>query len=233
VFAAHAKARPEVVPGPVSLPTAPTQMPLSLGADATELEVIDTLPARHPWAWLLQRVFAVDIMTCPRCHGPMRLVKIANKSDDIARVLADLGLGARHLRSRGQPPPRRSSSSPDVGTAPKPGRTPRHATGADAGASTTESRAIVGSRGSASPRSAVARTRYGRACCSTTAPGPRSASARVARASRQRARTCPTTATIRRLERGFSSPGLSTLYKLARGFRAVAGTPVRGARRRG
>jgi hypothetical protein len=44
-------------------------------------------------------VFAVDIMTCPRCHGPMRLVKIANKSDDIARVLAGLGLGAR-------PPPK-------------------------------------------------------------------------------------------------------------------------------
>ena len=21
------------------------------------------------WAWLLQRVFAVDVMTCPRCRG--------------------------------------------------------------------------------------------------------------------------------------------------------------------
>jgi hypothetical protein len=42
-------------------------------------------------------VFAVDIMTCPRCRGAMRLVKIANKSDDIARVLADLRLGARQM----------------------------------------------------------------------------------------------------------------------------------------
>jgi hypothetical protein len=64
-----------------------------------ELEGIAKPPARHPWAWLLQRVFAVDIMTCPRCRGAMRLVKIANTPDDIARVLADLGLGAR-------PPPR-------------------------------------------------------------------------------------------------------------------------------
>jgi hypothetical protein len=55
VLAAHAKARPEVVPGPVSVPTVPTQIPLSLGGAATELEVIAKQPARHPWAWLLQR----------------------------------------------------------------------------------------------------------------------------------------------------------------------------------
>jgi hypothetical protein len=29
-----------------------------------ELEWIAKPPARHPWAWLLQRVFTVDIMTC-------------------------------------------------------------------------------------------------------------------------------------------------------------------------
>jgi hypothetical protein len=91
--------RPEVAPGPVSVPTEPTQIPLSLDADATELEVIAKQPARHRWAWLLHRVFAVDIMTCPRCRGAMRLVKLANKPDDIARVLAELGLGAR-------PPPK-------------------------------------------------------------------------------------------------------------------------------
>ncbi|KIG15911.1 hypothetical protein DB30_05102 [Enhygromyxa salina] len=28
-------------------------------------------------------------MICPRCRGAMPLVKIANKPDDIARVLAD------------------------------------------------------------------------------------------------------------------------------------------------
>ncbi|WP_106092466.1 hypothetical protein [Enhygromyxa salina] len=50
-------------------------------------------------------MFAVDLMTCPRCHGAMRLVKIANKADDIARALADLGLGAR-------PPPRPRPAPP-------------------------------------------------------------------------------------------------------------------------
>jgi hypothetical protein len=87
------------VPGPELKSAEPTQIPLSLGSAATELEVTTKQPARHPWAWLLQWVFAVDIMTCPRCRGAMRLVKIANKPDDIARVLADLGRGPR-------PPPR-------------------------------------------------------------------------------------------------------------------------------
>ena len=83
------------------MPTKPTQMSLTLplGAAASELERSAKHPARHPWAWLLSRVFAVEIMTCPRCRGAMRLVKLANKPDDIARLLADLGLRAR-------PPPR-------------------------------------------------------------------------------------------------------------------------------
>ncbi|PRQ06392.1 hypothetical protein [Enhygromyxa salina] len=73
----------------------PTQIRLSFDGEATELEVLAKRASRLPWAWLLQRVFAVDIMTCPSCRGAMRVVKIANKPDDIARVLTDLGLGPR------------------------------------------------------------------------------------------------------------------------------------------
>ena len=99
VLAAHANARAEVVPGPNPKRAEPTQISLSFVGEPAALEGIAKTPARHPWAWLLQRVFAVDFMTCPRCRGAMRLVKFANKPDEIARVLADLGLGAR-------PPPR-------------------------------------------------------------------------------------------------------------------------------
>ncbi|NVB38413.1 hypothetical protein G6O69_11275 [Pseudenhygromyxa sp. WMMC2535] len=91
------------MPRPERKRAEPTQSSLSFVDDPTALEGIAKPPARHPWAWLLQRVFAVDVMTCPRCRGGMRLVKIANKPDDIARVLADLGLGARP-----SPRPRRS-----------------------------------------------------------------------------------------------------------------------------
>jgi len=46
-------------------------------------------PSRHPWSWLLKRVFAVDIMVCSRCGGALRLVKIATRPDEIARALGE------------------------------------------------------------------------------------------------------------------------------------------------
>ena len=104
VLAAHANARSEVVPGRVPEPVAPTQLRLFVG-EATELEPGCASPGaakpsnRHPWAWLLQRVFAVDVMTCPRCRGAMKLVELANEREAIARALANAGLGPR-------PPPR-------------------------------------------------------------------------------------------------------------------------------
>lgn len=99
VFAARAKVRSEIVPGPAAEQPEPVQLRLALAGEATPVEH-ETKPApRHPWAWLLQRVFAVDVMTCPRCRGRMGLVKIANTPDEVARVLAELGLGPR-------PPPR-------------------------------------------------------------------------------------------------------------------------------
>jgi hypothetical protein len=47
-------------------------------------------PSRHPWDWLLRRVFAVDVSACPvsGCEGRMRIVEIATSTEDIARVLA-------------------------------------------------------------------------------------------------------------------------------------------------
>ena len=61
--------------------------------------------SRHPWPWLLQRVFAVDILTCPRCQGAMRLVEIATEPDAIERVLASEPDAAAAARA----PPRPSA----------------------------------------------------------------------------------------------------------------------------
>jgi hypothetical protein len=61
VLAAHANARAEVVPGRRLECVEPTQIPLSFaGAPTapgapTALDGIAKHPARHPWAWLLQR----------------------------------------------------------------------------------------------------------------------------------------------------------------------------------
>jgi len=75
------------------------------GHSSLRAEVVPKKPAepsRHPWPWLLQRVFAVDILKCEKCGGRLRIVEIAKKPDDVARVLDE------HNWSRAPPraPPR-------------------------------------------------------------------------------------------------------------------------------
>ncbi|PRQ02086.1 hypothetical protein [Enhygromyxa salina] len=92
-------------------------------ATPVELEVELKPASRHPWAWLLARVFAVDVMTCSRCGGRMRLVEIADSRDGIARVLANVGLGPR-------PPPRRRpavAGQLELDLAARPAATSTHA----------------------------------------------------------------------------------------------------------
>jgi hypothetical protein len=98
------KVRSEVVPTPERDPE--LQLPVQLSL----LEPDGTAPApppspdppphsgRHPWAWLLRRVFKVDVTVCPRCRGRMRIVEVALTAATIDRVLARQGLCA-------QPPP--------------------------------------------------------------------------------------------------------------------------------
>ena len=109
VFAAHSSARAEVVLG--REPEPPPQLPLFAPADLAPLAPPAPQASRHPWAWLLRRVFAVDVTTCPvpGCGGRMRLVEIAKHPDDIARVLSSEG----PLRARD--PPRRSTHAPRPG----------------------------------------------------------------------------------------------------------------------
>ena len=109
VLAANATERPEVVP--VKKPAAPASgvqlpLPLSLstgGAPTPPEKPRTAEPSRHPWAWLLMRVFGADVTTCERkgCGGRMRIVEIATEQADISRVMFDLGLGPR-----GPPRPR-------------------------------------------------------------------------------------------------------------------------------
>ena len=107
VLAAHSSPRAEVVLGRES-PSPPAQLPLFVPADVAPPAPPEP-PSRHPWAWLLRRVFAVDVTTCPvdGCAGRMRLVQLATKPRDIARVLATDG----PLRAR-DPPRRRDHQGP-------------------------------------------------------------------------------------------------------------------------
>ncbi len=45
--------------------------------------------ARHRWAQLLRRIFAVDLLACPRCGEEMRIVAFITQPKVIDRILCD------------------------------------------------------------------------------------------------------------------------------------------------
>jgi hypothetical protein len=49
-------------------------------------------PRRWRWAELLQRIFAVDVLACPRCGGRMRLIATIEDPRVVRRILTHLGL---------------------------------------------------------------------------------------------------------------------------------------------
>jgi hypothetical protein len=94
VLAGHSSLRAEVVPKKPAAP--PKQLPLFDESDEPTTSAKTGAkktaePSRHPWPWLLQRVFAVDVLKCEKCGGRLRIVEIAKKPDDIQRVLAERG----------------------------------------------------------------------------------------------------------------------------------------------
>ena len=60
----------------------------------------------RPWAELLARTFAVDVLACPRCHGRMRLLAMLEDPPNVARFLAAMGEPTEvPHRSPGRGPP--------------------------------------------------------------------------------------------------------------------------------
>jgi hypothetical protein len=45
----------------------------------------------RPWAELLKRCFAVDVLACPRCGGRMRVVALVTEAASVRRFLRGLG----------------------------------------------------------------------------------------------------------------------------------------------
>jgi len=60
----------------------------------------------RPWAELLARTFAVDVLTCSRCAGRMRLLAMVTQPASVARYLATTGEATEvPRRSPGRGPP--------------------------------------------------------------------------------------------------------------------------------
>ncbi len=66
----------------------------------------DHVGGYRPWAELLARTFAVDVLACPTCQGRMKLLGLVKGPASIARTLATVGEATEvPQRSPGRGPP--------------------------------------------------------------------------------------------------------------------------------
>jgi len=84
VFAPNAKLRSEVVPRKALVDP--------IRVDQPEVPAPQTRQRRLDWAALLRRVFAVDVLQCPRCDGRMKIVAFITDSTVAQRILSHLHL---------------------------------------------------------------------------------------------------------------------------------------------
>ena len=96
VLAPNAKLRPEVVPEKKTKMLANESAAELAAAEQVGLFGNDPpKPERNSWAWLIKRVFLVDVTQCPKCDGKMKWLDACTEERDINRVLAAHGLAPR------------------------------------------------------------------------------------------------------------------------------------------
>ena len=82
------------------------QVPQEVPGASDEPGTLERGRANRPWAELLTRTFAADVLSCPRCQGRMRLLAMVKEPTNVARCLADhrrADRGARRSPGRGPP----------------------------------------------------------------------------------------------------------------------------------
>lgn len=68
-----------------------------MAQDQTEPEVADR--AKAAWARLIQKVYEVDPLECPKCGGPMRVIAVNDDASVIERILKHLNCWAPRAAS--------------------------------------------------------------------------------------------------------------------------------------
>jgi hypothetical protein len=63
---------------------------------------------RKNWARLIQKVYKIDLLLCPKCFGSMKIISFIEDEDVISKILKHLGLWEVKQRppSRAKAPPR-------------------------------------------------------------------------------------------------------------------------------
>ena len=64
---------------------------------------------RKSWARLIQKIYEVDPLTCPRCSGGMKVISVIEDEEVIKKILKHLGLWDRKAR-----PPPKATGAPKI-----------------------------------------------------------------------------------------------------------------------
>ena len=64
-----------------------------------EFSEVSDFAAKHAWARLIQQVYEVDPLVCPRCAGPMRIIAFIEQPAVIEKILTHLGMWAASVHS--------------------------------------------------------------------------------------------------------------------------------------
>ena len=113
IFAPAASLRPRVIPE-AEASSHPRHPDCQSGVEAPATDPEKTKKKRGrqsrncPWARLMERVFELDVLACPRCGGRLRILAAIDSPDVIHKILACLGLSTR------PPPIAPAVSAPDM-----------------------------------------------------------------------------------------------------------------------
>jgi hypothetical protein len=107
VLAPAAAWRSLIVPRPVADggPEAPAGVTGEPTVGLSSSSAVPARPARPDWAALLKRVFALDVLHCPRCGGRRRIVAVHTRSETLRPLLERLGLGVPAATRAARSPP--------------------------------------------------------------------------------------------------------------------------------
>ena len=93
LFSSHHRLRARIIPEPAAGP-AVEQLVLGFGAGVEGTPLRGTSPEstarprrRLGWAKLLARIFGIDVTTCLKCGGRMKVLEVVSGADALARVL--------------------------------------------------------------------------------------------------------------------------------------------------
>jgi len=76
-----------------ALLASPLALPVASADAAARPEVARA--RRLAWAVLMKRVFAIDVLECPRCRGPMRILATIHPPETTSAILACMDLPVR------------------------------------------------------------------------------------------------------------------------------------------